>query len=120
MNLAVGGPCQGFVTQKGLILLGTMWASQTLERISVPNIEDESIFFFVIVRFYFILREREREGEREGEKHQMVASHTPPAGNLAHNPGLCPGPEWNPQPFRSKADARSTELHPPGLKVFSD
>ena len=82
MNLAVGGPCQGFVTQKGLILLGTMWASQTLESISVPNIEDESIFFFVIVRFYFIFREREREGEREGEKHQCeVASHAPHSGD---------------------------------------
>ena len=39
----------------------------------------------------FIFREREREGEREGEKHQcVVASCTPPTGNPARNPGLCP------------------------------
>ena len=34
-------------------------------------------------------------GEREGEKHQcVVASHTPPTGDLAGNPGLCP--DWEP------------------------
>ena len=32
-----------------------------------------------------------REGEREGEKHQCVdASHAPPTGDLACNPGMCP------------------------------
>ena len=31
------------------------------------------------------------EGEREGEEHQcVVASHTPPTGDLAHNPGMSP------------------------------
>ena len=41
-------------------------------------------------RFYlFIFRERGREIEREGEKHQcVVASHMPPTGDLAHNPGM--------------------------------
>ena len=30
-------------------------------------------------------------GEREGEKHQcVVASHKPPTGDLACNPGMCP------------------------------
>ena len=44
------------------------------------------------LRFYlFIFRERRREGEREGEKHQrVVASCTPPTGDLACNPGMCP------------------------------
>ena len=29
-------------------------------------------------------------GEREGEKHQcVVASHTPPTGDVAHNPHMC-------------------------------
>ena len=33
------------------------------------------------------------EGEREGEKHQcVVASRTPPNGDLARNPGMCP--DW--------------------------
>ena len=45
-------------------------------------------------RFYLlIVRERRREGEREGEKHQsVVASCTPPTGDLAHSPGTCP--DW--------------------------
>ena len=49
-------------------------------------------------RFYlFVFREKGREGEREGEKHQGVAvSHTPPTGDMAHNPGMCPDRESNP------------------------
>ena len=49
-------------------------------------------FSFFFKRFYlFIFRERGREGEKEGEKHQcVVASHVPPTGDLAHNPGMCP------------------------------
>ena len=48
-------------------------------------------------RFYFyIFRERGKEGEREGQKHQcVVASRAPPNGDLAHNPGTCPDWEWN-------------------------
>ena len=29
----------------------------------------------------------------------MVASHTPPTGDLAHNLGMCPDWEWNRRPF---------------------
>ena len=52
------------------------------------------IFFFLVnKRFYLFFREKRREGEREGEKHQcVVASHTPPTGDLACNPGMCP--DW--------------------------
>ena len=48
-------------------------------------------------RFYlFIFRERGMEGEREGEKHHCaVASRTPPTGDLACNPGMCPDWESN-------------------------
>ena len=36
--------------------------------------------------------ERGRERERQGEEHQhVVASHAPPTGDMAHNPGMCPG-----------------------------
>ena len=44
-----------------------------------------------------IFRERVREGEREEEKHQWggVASHMPPTGDLACNPGMCPDWESN-------------------------
>ena len=53
-----------------------------------------STYFIFLKRFYlFIFRERGREGEREGEKHQcVVVSHTPPAGDLAWNPRVCP--DW--------------------------
>ena len=44
-----------------------------------------------ILRFYlYTFLERGKEEEREGEKHQcVVASHVPPSGDLAHNPGMC-------------------------------
>ena len=50
--------------------------------------------------FTYLFWERGREGEREGEKHQhAVASHTPPTGDLARNPGMCPDWESNLQLF---------------------
>ena len=66
------------------------------------------VFF---LRFYlFIFRDRGREGEREGEQHHcVVASSTPPTGDLAHNPGMCPDWEANWLPFGSQAHAQSTE-----------
>ena len=55
------------------------------------------ILYFLFLRFYlFIYRERGMEGEREGEEHQcVVASHTPPTGDLAHNPGMCADQKLN-------------------------
>ena len=42
--------------------------------------------------FIYLFLERGREGEREGEKHHcVVASRAPPTGDLAYNPGMCPG-----------------------------
>ena len=56
-----------------------------------------------------------REERREGEKHQcVVARHTPPTRDLAHNPGTCPDWESNQQPFGSQAGAQSTEPPQPG------
>ena len=48
--------------------------------------------FFFCLRFYlFIFRQQGREGEREEEKQQcVVASCSPPTGDLARNPGMCP------------------------------
>ena len=63
----------------------------------------------------FIFRQRGRDGERKGEKHQcVVASHAPPTGDLALNPGMCPDWESNWRPFGSQAGAQSTEPHKPG------
>ena len=59
--------------------------------------------------------EREEGKEKGGEKLQrVVASHAPPTGDLARNPGVCPGWEPNPGPFGSQARAQSIELHQPG------
>ena len=68
--------------------------------------------------YIFIFRERGKKGEIEGEKHQcVVASHTPPTGDLACNPGMCPDWESNQQPFGLQAGTQSTEPHQPGLLV---
>ena len=66
--------------------------------------------------FYLYILDRGKEGGREGEKDQgVVASHTPPAGDLAHKPGMCPDWESNWRPFDSKASAQSIETHQLGL-----
>ena len=61
------------------------------------------------------------EGEREGEKHQcVVASHVPPTGDLACNPGMCPDWELNQQPFGLQAGTQSTEPHHQGnIYIFN-
>ena len=63
------------------------------------------IFKNSFLRFYlFIFRERGKDRDREGEKHQcVVASCTPPTGDLAYNPGMCPEWESNRQSFGSLA-----------------
>ena len=71
--------------------------------------------YSIILFYLFIFRERGREGERGGKKHQcVVASHTPPTGDLASNPGVFSHWELNQQPFGSQALAQSTEPHQPG------
>ena len=75
--------------------------------------------FFFLRFYFFIFRERGREGEREGEEHQcVVAFCTSSIGDPAHNPGMCPDLELNRQPFGSQAGTQSAEPHQPGLKWF--
>ena len=93
--------------------------------------EGKSLFFITLLSlvykffkkdFIYLFLERGREGVREGEKHQcVVASHTPPTGDLACNPGMCPDWESNWQPFGLQAASQSTEPHQPGLvyKIFN-
>ena len=59
-------------------------------------------------------REKEERKVNVQEIHQSVASHKPPAGDLACNPGMCPDWELNRQPFGSQASTQSTEPHQPG------
>ena len=46
--------------------------------------------------------------------HLFVASHRPPTGDLAHNPGMCPDWESNLRPFHLQVSAQSTEPHQSG------
>ena len=65
---------------------------------------------------YFIYFHKEGKGRRKrGEKYRLVAFYTPPTGDLAHNPGMCPDWESNWQPLGSQAGTQSTEPHQPGL-----
>ena len=70
--------------------------------------------YFLKIFIYLFFRQSGREGEREGEKHQcVVASCTSPAGDLAHNPGMCPDWKTNWRPFGSQAGTQSIEPHQP-------
>ena len=79
---------------------------------------------FIFFKILFILeREEGREKERERnidvwENHRLAASRTPPTGDLARKPGMCPDWELNWWPFRLQAGAPSTEAHQPGLEVI--
>ena len=60
---------------------------------------------------------RKREDGREKERETSVCGYlscTPPTGDLAHNPGMCPDWGLNWRPFVLQAGAQSTELHEPG------
>ena len=73
-----------------------------------------SLFFFFL-RFYLFSF---WEGKR-GEKHQcVVASHTPPTGDLASNPGKCPRLGIELATVGSQAGTQSSELHQPGLYLY--
>ena len=64
------------------------------------------ILFYYFLKILFIFRER----RREGEKHQSVASHTPPTAHMASSPGVCPDRESKAN-LQFAVSAQSTELH---------
>ena len=71
--------------------------------------------YLFLKKILFIFRKRGREGEREAEKHQcVVASCTPPTGDLAHDAGICPDRESNQGPLGLQAHTQSTKPHQPG------
>ena len=76
--------------------------------------------------FVFLLLERGEGREKKRERHstvgeiqQSVASRTPPTGDLACNPGMCPDWESNQWPFSFGDDAQPTEPHWSGLPSVS-
>ena len=88
-----------------------------IRSMNFESVSCDCYFLKIIFKdFIYLFLERGREGEREGEKHQcVVASHVPPTGDLARNPGMCPDWEPNWQIFGSQASAQYTEPHQPGL-----
>ena len=82
--------------------------------------------FFILFKYFIYLlldRGEGREKKRERnidvrEKRPLVASHTPPTGDLAHNPGMCPDWDLNWWLFGSRAGAQSTEPHQQGQFAF--
>ena len=69
------------------------------------------------LRFYLFILERERRGNRGRETSCVIASHGPPTGDLAHNPGTdC---ESERRLFGSQAGAESSEPHQPGPRVVN-
>ena len=71
---------------------------------------------FFLKDFTYLFLERRKGREKDREKHRyLVASHVPPTGDVAHNPGMCPDWKSNWQPFGSQASTHSTEPHQPGL-----
>ena len=96
-----------------------VWKTHTHTGVG-PGKKRKHFVFFSLKDFIYLCLERGREGEREGEKHQcVVASHTPPTGDLACNPGMCPDWESNQRPFGSQAGTQSTEPHQPGLTFYN-
>ena len=83
------------------------------------NISSQANHF--LEKILFIFRETGKEREKEGKENQhVVASHMPPAGDLACNPGMCPKWESKTWPLGSQAGPQSTEPHQPGhqARVF--
>ena len=87
--------------------------------------EKNSSVVFLFFKTLFIFRERVREEERKTSKceryieiHQLVASHMPPPGDLASNPGMSPDRESNLGTFGSWAGIQSTEPHQLELYFF--
>ena len=106
---------ESYADAQGPVLRGPC----TCLMLSCCNLEN-LLFIYLLLKFLrkdfiYSFLERGREGEREGEKHQcVVASHTPPTGDLAHNPGMSPDWESSWRPFGSQAGTQSAEPQQPG------
>ena len=80
---------------------------------------------YIFKKILFIFRERGKEGERRRET-SMCERYidwlplTPPTGDLACNPIMCPDLESNRRPLGSQASTQSTDLHQPGLLMYTN
>ena len=81
--------------------------------------------FFSFLKILFIYFQRGEGREKKGEKHQRLREksisclpHTPPTGDVAGNPHMCPGRESiTSDLFGWKASAQSTGPHQPGYQA---
>ena len=64
----------------------TTWEPETDAILGADTVLLLLLFFFKTLLIYFY---REGKGGREGNIDVWVASLTPPAGDLAHNAGMC-------------------------------
>ena len=71
-------------------------------------------YFFKDFIYLFLDRGEGREIKRERNINVWLPLMHPPTGDLACNPGMCPGWELNQRPFGSKAGTQSAEPHQPG------
>ena len=53
-------------------------------------------------------KERERNMDVQ-ERHRLIACHKSPAGDLAHNPGMCPDWKLNQRPFGLQVGTQSIQ-----------
>ena len=76
-----------------------------------------TLYIYIFKRFHLFIF-RERKGEK-GEKHQcVVASGTPPTGDLVCNPGLCPDWELNQRLFGLQTDTQPLSHTSQGYLYF--
>ena len=74
---------------------------------------------FIFLRFYLFIFREGKGGRNRGEQGEeninvwLCLLH-PAAGDLAHNPGMCPDWELNQWPFGLQASTPSTEQHQSG------
>ena len=82
-----------FVSKLVVILLLVVRGSKAYLPIP-PYLPDRGLTFFTLFMdlkiFYLFIFRQKGKGEKKRDKHQcVVASHAPPTGDLACNPGMC-------------------------------
>ena len=93
-----------------------------LENLSKKSLESKAanvIYFFKDTFkkdfIYLLFLERGEGKKKERERNISVwLPLTPPAGDLAHNPGMCPDRESNQSTFSLQVGTQSIEPHQPG------
>ena len=89
-------PMSGIVGSSEKCMLTFIRNYTLVSTMPMPFFKNVFLFFKGIIYLFLEIGEgRVKEGERNIdvlEKHRSDISHTPPTGDLAHNPGMCP--DW--------------------------